>query len=259
MLSMDGVMYDIPPKDCAAEGILCLIEDRGYRPGDRLPSERELCERIGVSRTALRSAIAALVSRGVLESRKGSGTYVRPAKPVNVFQNTYSFSSVVRAAGLEPSSRTVYAKIASADSVAARELAIDEGAPVFELQRVRLAGGDPVSIETTRISMARFPGLDAFDFETHGLFDVLREEYGVGLVHGFEHISITRLNEREARLMGVKDGAPALFQRSQSSTADRVPVESCRAVLLPGRYRFASNGEYEGLTLCVGEDWLRSL
>lgn len=99
---MNGAIYDIPPKDCAAEGILWLIDDGGYRPGDRLPPERELCERIGVSRTALRSAIAVLVSRGVLESRQGSGTYLRPAKPVNVFQNTYSFSSVVRAAGLVP-------------------------------------------------------------------------------------------------------------------------------------------------------------
>lgn len=256
---MNGAIYDIPPKDCAAEGILWLIDDGGYRPGDRLPSERELCERIGVSRTALRSAIAVLVSRGVLESRQGSGTYLRPAKPVNVFQNTYSFSSVVRAAGLVPSSRTIYAKTVSADSVAARELAVEEGSPLFELQRVRSAGGEPVSIETTRVDIVRFPGLDAFDFDAHGLFDVLREEYGVDFVHGFERISITRLNSREAELMGVEEGVPALFQRSRSSTADRVPVESCRAVLLPGGYRFASNGAYDGLALHVGEDWLRSL
>ena len=254
-----GATFDIPPKDRAVEGILWLIDHLGYRPKDRLPPERELCEKICVSRTALRAGIAVLVSRGVLESRQGSGTYVCPKKPVNVFQNTYSFSSVVRAAGLEPSSRTIYAREVPADRTASSELAVEEGAPVFELQRVRLADDNPVSIETTRVSLDRYPGLDAFDFESRGLFDVLREEYGVDFVHGSEHISITRLNEREAELMGVEKGSPAFFQRSRSSTADRVPVESCRSVLLPGRYRFASNGSYAGLTLDVGETWLRSL
>lgn len=254
-----GSMFGIPPKDCAVEGVLWFIDEMDCRPGDRLPPERELCEKIGVSRTALRSGIAALISRGVLESRQGSGTYVCPRKPVNVFQNTYSFSSVVRAAGLEPSSRTIYAKVVPADEVASAELAINKEVPVFELQRVRSADGRPVSIETTRVRLDRYPGLDEYDFENRGLFDVLREEYGVDFVHGSEHISITRLNKHEAQLMGAEEGSPAFFQRSQSSTADRVPVESCRSVLLPGRYRFASNGAYEGLALDVGEAWLKSL
>ena len=69
-----GGASGIPPKDRAVEGILWYIQEHGLEGGDRLPPERELCELIGVSRTALRGAIALLISRDTLESRQGSGT-----------------------------------------------------------------------------------------------------------------------------------------------------------------------------------------
>ena len=65
---MAGESYAIPPKDRAVEGIIWYIQSNGLVAGDRLPAERELCEIIGVSRTALRAAIARLVSCGNLES-----------------------------------------------------------------------------------------------------------------------------------------------------------------------------------------------
>jgi GntR family transcriptional regulator, transcriptional repressor for pyruvate dehydrogenase complex len=62
--------------DRAASGIRALIVSREYGPGDRLPAERELSQQLGLSRPALREGIRRLRSGGVLESRRGSGTYV---------------------------------------------------------------------------------------------------------------------------------------------------------------------------------------
>jgi GntR family transcriptional repressor for pyruvate dehydrogenase complex len=62
--------------DRAASGIRALIVSREYGPGDRLPAERDLAQRLGLSRPALREGIRRLRSGGVLESRRGSGTYV---------------------------------------------------------------------------------------------------------------------------------------------------------------------------------------
>jgi GntR family transcriptional repressor for pyruvate dehydrogenase complex len=62
--------------DRAASGIRALIVSREYEAGDRLPAERDLAERLGLSRPALREGIRRLRSGGVLESRRGSGTYV---------------------------------------------------------------------------------------------------------------------------------------------------------------------------------------
>lgn len=62
--------------DTALHGLRALIADGTLRPGDRLPSEGELCERLGVSRGSLREGIRMLAAMGVLVTRHGSGTYV---------------------------------------------------------------------------------------------------------------------------------------------------------------------------------------
>lgn len=53
-----------------------LVVDRDYRPGDRLPAERELARQFGVSRTVIREAVRVLAANGLLEVRRGSGTII---------------------------------------------------------------------------------------------------------------------------------------------------------------------------------------
>lgn len=60
----------------AADHLKALIASGSLSPGDRLPPERELATRLGVSRPTLREAVAALVIMGLLESRQGAGTFV---------------------------------------------------------------------------------------------------------------------------------------------------------------------------------------
>lgn len=64
--------------DRVADRLHALIRERGLQPGDRLPAERALALELGVSRTALREAIARLSSQGLVQSRRGGGTYVQP-------------------------------------------------------------------------------------------------------------------------------------------------------------------------------------
>jgi len=71
--------------DRAASGIRALIVSGEYGPGDRLPSERDLAKDLALSRPALREGIRRLRSGGVLESRRGSGTYVAPVDLEGVF------------------------------------------------------------------------------------------------------------------------------------------------------------------------------
>ena len=132
---MAGESYAIPPKDRAVEGVLWYIQHYQLGGGDRLPAERVLCEEIGVSRTALRAGIMRLISCGTLESRRGSGTYVCPPKPLNIFQETYNFSDAVRTAGLHPSSRLVSTETLEADETLADKLGVAVDAPLLRMQR----------------------------------------------------------------------------------------------------------------------------
>lgn len=236
----------IPPKDRAQEGILWYIKSEGLEGSDRLMPERELAEKLGVSRTALRAAITQLVSTHVLESRQGSGTYVLPPKPINVFQETYNFSEAVRSAGRVPSSQLRYARLVEADERLAECMRLAVGSPLFEMCRVRCADDDPVAIETAYVNRAICPGIEGHDFAVESLYDVLSSEYGVRVGHGRERISIARATAEEARLLRVAAGSPVFFERAIECQADGVPVEYLKAVILPSRYRFASNGGENG-------------
>lgn len=70
--------------DKVADAMLETILGRGLRPGDPLPSERELGEQYGVSRTVIREAVRALTSRGVIDARAGRGLTVAKVAPETV-------------------------------------------------------------------------------------------------------------------------------------------------------------------------------
>ena len=63
--------------DQAVQQLRILIEQNKMQVGDRLPAERKLCEQLGVSRSSLREAIQHLVSKGLLVSKAGSGTFLQ--------------------------------------------------------------------------------------------------------------------------------------------------------------------------------------
>lgn len=254
---MAGESYAIPPKDRAVEGILWYIQHHQLAGGDRLPAERVLCEEIDVSRTALRAGIMRLISCGMLESRRGSGTYLCPPKPLNIFQETYNFSDAVRTAGLHPSSRLVSTGTIEADEALADKLGVSVGAPLLRMQRVRLIEGEPASIETAHVNLSLCPSLPNHDYAQESLYDVLLQEGGVRVEHGCEHVSISRLNAEEAELLQQDEGTPVFYQSSLEFDKDMRFVEYCKSVILPTKYRFADNGEKNGKKSAAGEQWLK--
>lgn len=64
--------------EVVSDQLVAAIREAGLEPGDRIPSERELCERFGVSRTVVREAIRHLAAKGLLEAHSGSGVRVAP-------------------------------------------------------------------------------------------------------------------------------------------------------------------------------------
>ncbi len=237
--------------------MLWYVQSGGFKAGDRLPPERELADMLGVSRTALRGAITKLISMGVLESRRGSGPYVRAPKPVNIFQEAHSLSDIIRSAGFEPSSRLLDAHLFNLDAALAAKLSRPVGSPAFVMSRVRLADEVPVAVETVYLNYAVCPGIEKHDFAVESLYDVLNNEYNVYVKHGTERLSITYANKDEAELLQVPAGAPVYFESALECAEDMTPVEYVKAVLNPGRLRFASNGLKNGQVSKVGATWLR--
>ena len=75
----------------AARQIRELVQSGELRRGERLPSERELCERLGVSRTVVREAIKMLRASGLVKVRLGVGTFIAD-EPANVLEGTLNYA-----------------------------------------------------------------------------------------------------------------------------------------------------------------------
>jgi GntR family transcriptional regulator len=106
------------------------------------------------------------------------------------------------------------------------------------LERLRLAGGEPLLLEQVHLPAERFPGLLATDLEHSSLYDLLTARYGTRIVRAREALEPVLLRAREARLLGQKPRAPALLIEGTAYGADGSPVEFARSWVRGDRTRY---------------------
>jgi GntR family transcriptional regulator len=209
-------------------------------PGSRVATEQELMARYEVSRATVRQALAGLVADGLLEIRRGLGTYVRPGPMEHKLGGFYSFSREIERHGRTPGTRVRGLRIEGADGSTSAELGVDPGTPVVALSRIRLADDDPIVTETSYLPASRFPGLERIDFSRVRLYDTLTATYGVRPVRARETFEPVLLTAEEARLLDVSVGDPALrVERTTYDALDTI-IEFCRSTVRSDRYRYSA-------------------
>lgn len=218
--------------------LLELIENGQLKPGDRVPSERELTERFGVSRMTARQALVELETQGYLVRIQGKGTFVATPKFEQPLVRLTSFTEDMRRRGLEAGARVLSAGEAPAGRRVAQALSIEEMAPVYRLERLRLAGGEPMAVEISHLNAARFPGLLGFDIVYRSLYEILRVEYGVTLVRALQSMEAVPADARQAESLHVREGSPLMLMERVSRDQHDHPVEVTRSYYRGDRYRF---------------------
>ncbi|MDO0925235.1 GntR family transcriptional regulator [Streptomyces sp. TG1A-8] len=212
---------------------------RALQPGSAMPAERLLAVRFGTSRTTIRQALQELVGEGRLDRIQGKGTFVAQPKLYRTLQLT-SHTEDMRAQGLEPASQVLDIGEVPADGKLSELLGTGPGEPVLRVERLRLAGGAPMAIETTHLSVRRFPGLRRSLATCPSLYTVLAEVYGVHLAEADETIETSLSTPREAQLLGTDVGLPMLLLSRHSRDAGGTPVEWARSVYRGSRYKFVA-------------------
>src|SRR5579863_3780892 len=148
------------------------IAEGALTPGSRLPAEGHLVQRFAVSRTTIRTAVQSLVARGLVEIRRGKGTFVtRPA----ISQELTGFVEDMQAIGREASARVLDRRLVAASETVARQLSLQRGAAVARIQRVRLADGIPLSFDETYLPRELGDEIMADDLENQPIFSLLEQ------------------------------------------------------------------------------------
>ncbi|RCG20179.1 GntR family transcriptional regulator [Sphaerisporangium album] len=212
--------------DAARRAILALISTGELEPGRRLGSERELSARLGVSRATLRQALGALADLGAVRRvpGRGGGTFVSKPKVERDLSSVVGVPALLREQGFTAGSRVVGAGMVAADEPTAAALAVEPGDLVTEIVRIRLADGEPLSLENARFPSLRFPNL--LEFPLGGsIYDLLAERYGVRPVEAIESIEAVPAGPHEAAVLDVALGIPLLAIARTTFDASGRPFE----------------------------------
>jgi GntR family transcriptional regulator len=188
--------------------ILKRIEAGHLKPGDAVNSERELARIHGVSLMTARHALAALEREGLVERRRGAGTFVAP--PKIHFNKLMSFTEQMASRGLSACSRILSSDVTDDKPDIAARLALPSTNRLIRIERIRQAADEPFALETAYLSADEFPGLTRAGLERGSLFSALQQDYGVVLAHADEEIDATAADPKSAELLDVPRGAPLL-------------------------------------------------
>ena len=187
-------------KNCMRDAI-----QRGILPpGEKLPTEEELCRHLGISRPVVRQAYSALEKEGILERKRGRGSFVKSLDRGMLMMRLASYNDEMNMIGMTPSTRLMKKEILTFELDAYGRLDLQQGQPCLHLERMRYANGEPFTYIENYVPLTLFPGLENYDFATVSLYHILKEDYGTHPVKAQRSIRAEIIDTRLAPLFHVE-------------------------------------------------------
>lgn len=220
-----------------AEVLAQQIRRDSFAHVGRLPPERSLSARFGVSRATVRRALEALEHEGLVIHAPRLGWLVRGRGLEEPHDELLSFTALAAIRGLGAGATVLLARTREATIEEAEELEVAPGAPVLEISRLRDLDGIPVAIDHSIVPAARAPSLLARDWSTASLYEAMAEG-GCAPVRAEYVVFADGASPEEARHLGLPPGGPVLRADQRSFDAAGRPVQLSRIAYRGDRYRF---------------------
>lgn len=179
-----------------------------FRPGDRLPSEAQLCERYGVSPMTVRRVINILVDQGVVIAEQGRGTFVRPLELGSAVFDLDRLQRLFRGEG-RATVKLLEAHITSASERTARKLAIQAGERTIFIRRLIYQGADPMLLHREHVVCDPTRPVVEAELDVTTLYGLFSGGGESTLKRGDLTIEPTALTEEEASMLHAEVGAAA--------------------------------------------------
>jgi len=233
--AQDSLLYSRVETVLASE-----IAGGDLRVADQLPTEDRLIARFGVSRITVRRAIQNLVSRGLVEIRRGKGTFVSAPKITQNLAELSGFVEDMHALGRKPAARVIGKEIVTADATVASQLALTKGERVVRIRRVRLADGIPLSFDETFLPLEIGKKIITNNLKVEPIFSLLERKYDVPLIEAEYKLDAVEAQPEVAAALKVKRRSPIFrIERTSYSTGGR-PVDYERLHYRGDLVRFAT-------------------
>jgi GntR family transcriptional regulator len=226
-----------------AEQLRELIRAGELRPGDQVPSERDLSDRYAISRMTVRQALGYLIREGTLVAEHGRGTFVAEPKLMYDVLQLLGFTEAIVQRGGTPVSQVLEQRIVTPPASIAQGLRLASKAPVHKIVRLRLSNSMPLLLETSYLSAERCPDLEQHNLANRSLYEVLEQEYGILLKRARQTLEATAANVYESQLFNIPAGTPMILLEGITSDYNERPIEYFKAVYRGDRFKLVFDSE----------------
>lgn len=205
------------------------IESGVCLPGEQLPTEEELAKQFGVSKITVRQALQNLADLKYITRRHGRGTFVERRKFDQGPRELLSFTEEMRRHGLEAGARILSQGTEPANAAVSDSLLLPARSLVFVLKRLRVAGGEPVTLQTAYIPAELAPGLELAAGAS--LYEVLQRQYNLYAARARETYQAAAADPESAELLAIAPGDPVLWAKRVTLLSNNKPFEFVQSVI----------------------------
>jgi GntR family transcriptional regulator len=220
------------------ESIRQGITTKAYLPGQAIPTEGELQEQYRVSRETVRKAVSNLVLAGLLEKRKGRGTFVTIPKIVHRLGSLYGSSEEILARAACPGTTFIERKEISASDTMCQDMKIDKGSKIIKVKRLRFANEEPVAILSSYLPKDLVPDMIRIKFLNNSLYKTLEETYGLRLAEADEVIEAGSINKKDATFLDIPENTPILVVKRLTYLDNGRVIEKLTALYRSDRFKY---------------------
>lgn len=236
------VDYRTPVYIQLRESIKQKIQSGDYKPGSQIPSERELARIYGINRMTAKHAITSLVEEGLLYRMHGSGTYVTNESigggKVEVGERSpLGLGSSIRVEGKTPINRVINLRVLRQQEDLIEIFKERSETVFYELERLRYADTEPVSLQFAYLPYRQFMDADRIDFTKISLYDYMDMKKAMP-VQFTKRLTMVRVYQKEAAYLQIEEGSYVFLMEYFGYTKEKALVEYTKSYFRPDSTRF---------------------
>lgn len=202
------------------------IQQGKFPPGSQLPSEMELLQMLGVSRTTLREALRILEEQRLIRKRRGLGTFVLERPIVKDLSQNFGITEMISQAGYTPGMRDVHIKVTKASKSIAEQMGISENSPLVIIERIRTANDIPVVWTRDIMPQAYLGGWMPTKeiLKQTSLYECLDRYVNIRIINGIASFRSVQAGRQIAEKLGIQRSALLLLIEQMDSDHNHRPV-----------------------------------
>jgi len=221
-----------------ADNIQDRIESGELQDGDRLESERELSNQLGVNRLTVRRAFNVLENRGLVDRRQGGGTYVATQAIERQASQLVPFTLAMQEVGVKPGACLIAFDKEPADQSLSELLRIPIDSLLYHIFRVRIADDEPAVIEQFFTPCQLFPNFESHDHEKRSGYEIMETEYGISVTRAEQSLEPVVATPYEAALLRISPGMPLMLERRLAFDKQNQPIEYGKDLFRGDMFKF---------------------